>query len=85
MQRELNITSGYVSIESDRAPAIKMGMSSGGRSVFAKFAKITSTPEYGYIPNGGNLILLFDQSGCQIDIVCGDFLNAESGQDSFTV
>lgn len=85
MQRELNNASGYVSIESDRTPGIKMGMPSRGRSVFAKFAKVTSTPEYGYIPNGGSCFLLFEQSGCQINIVCGDFLNAERGQDSFSV
>ena len=85
MQRELNNASGYVSIESDRTPGIKMGMPNGGRSVFAKFAKATSTPEYGYIPNGGSWFSLFEQSGCQIDIVCGDFLNAERGQDGFSV
>ena len=60
-------------------------MPSGGRSVFAKFAKVTSTPAYGYIPNSSSLILLFEQSGCQIDIVCGDLLNAEGRQNGFTV
>jgi hypothetical protein len=30
-------------------------MPSGGRSGFAKIAKVTSTPEVGYIPNGGSL------------------------------
>lgn len=85
MQRELNNASGYVSIESDRTPGIKMGMPSRGRSVFAKFAKVTSTPEYGYIPNGGSCFLLFEQSGCQIDIVCGDLLNAERRQNGISI
>ena len=85
MQRELNITSGYVSIETDRTPGVKMSMPSGGRSVFAKFAKFTSTPEIGFIANGGSLILLFEQSGCQIDIVCGDLLNAEGRQNGFSI
>ena len=85
MQRKLNITSRYVSIESDRTPEIKMGMPSRGRSVFAKFAKVTSTPAYGYIPNSSSLILLFEQSGCQIDIVWGDLLNAERRQNGISV
>ena len=54
-----------------------MGMPSGGRSVFAKFAKITSTPECGYIPNGGSLFLLLEQTGCQVNIVGGDLPDAE--------
>ena len=62
-----------------------MGMPNGGRSVFAKFAKVTSTPAYGYIPNSSSLILLFEQSGCQIDIVCGDLLNAERRQNGISI
>lgn len=58
-----------VSIESDRTPSIKMGMPSKGRNVFTKFAKVISTPEHEYIPNGGSCFLLFEQPGCQIDIV----------------
>lgn len=85
MQRELNHASGYVSIGSNQTPGIKIGMTSGGRSVFAKFAEITSTPECGYIPNGGSWFLLFEKSGCQIDIVYGNFLNAERGQDGFSL
>ena len=41
-------------------------MPSGGRSSFAKFAKVTSTPDFGYIPNGGSCFLLLEQSGCQV-------------------
>ena len=54
-----------------------MGMPSGGRSDFAKFAKVTSTPECGYIPNGGRLFLLLEQTGCQVNIVGGDLPDAE--------
>ena len=54
-----------------------MGMPSGGRSGFAKFAKVTSTPECGYIPNGGSLFLLLEQTGCQVNIVGGDLPDAE--------
>ena len=60
-------------------------MPNGGRSVFAKFAKTTSTPECGYIPNGGSLFLLLEQAGCQVNIVCGDLLNAEGRQNGFAV
>ena len=85
MQRELNHASGYVSIGSNQTPGIKIGMTSGGRSVFAKFAEITSTPECGYIPNGGSLFLLLEQAGCQVNIVCGDLMDAEGRQNGFTV
>ena len=54
-----------------------MGMPSGGQSSFAKFAKVTSTPECGYIPNGGSLFLLLEQTGCQVNIVGGDLPDAE--------
>ena len=62
-----------------------MGKPNGGQSVFAKLAKITSTPGNGYIPNDGSVVLLFKQAGCQINIVCGDILNAEVWQNGFTV
>ena len=54
-----------------------MGIPSGGRSCFAKFAKVTSTSGFGYIPNGSSCFLLLEQSGRQVNIVCGDLLNAE--------
>ena len=85
MQRELNHANRYVSIGLNQTSCIKIGMTSGGLSVFAQFAEITSTPEGGYIPNGGSWFLLFEKSGCQIDIVYGNFLNAERGQDGFSV
>ena len=66
-------------------PRLKMGMPSGGRSCFAKFAKVTSTPGNGYIPNGGSLFLLLEQAGCQVNIVCGDLMDAEGRQNGFTV
>ena len=62
-----------------------MGMPSGGRSGFAKFAKETSTPGYGYIPNGGSLFLLLEQTGCQVNIVGGDLPDAERRQDGISV
>ena len=62
-----------------------MGMPSGGQSSFAKFAKVTSTPRNGYIPNGGSLFLLLEQTGCQVNIICGDLLDAEGRQNGFTV
>ncbi|WP_428226092.1 hypothetical protein [Flintibacter sp.] len=45
-------------------------------------AKISSNPEYGYIPNISSCFLLFEQSGGQINIVYEDFLSAERGQDT---
>ena len=62
-----------------------MGMPSGGRSDFAKFAKVTSTPGYGYIPNGGSVFLLLEQTGCQVNIVCGDLPDAEGRQNGISV
>ena len=82
---ELNIASGYVSIDADRTPSVKMGTPNRGRSACAKFAKVTSTPKDGYIPNGGSLFLLLEQAGRQINIVCGDLLNAKGRQNGFTV
>ncbi|NLE27961.1 MAG: hypothetical protein GX625_22000 [Clostridiaceae bacterium] len=35
-------------MNTNRTPTVKIGMPSGDRSVFAKFAKVTSTPENGY-------------------------------------
>lgn len=69
----------------NQTPTPKMGKPNGGRSVFAKFAKITSTSGNGYIPNDGSVVLLLKQAGCQINIVCGDILNAEVWQNGFTV
>ena len=69
----------------NRTSNVKMGMPNGGRSVFAKFAKVTSTSGNGYSPNGGSLVLLLKQAGCQVNIVCGDLLNAEGRQDGLTV
>ena len=63
---------------------VKIGMPNGGRSSFAKFAKVTSTPEDGYNPNGGSLFLLLEQAGCQVNIVCGEFLNAEGWQNGLS-
>lgn len=54
LTKDLNIASGYVSMNIDRTPTVKMGMPNGGRSCFAKFAKVTSTSGFGYIPNGGS-------------------------------
>lgn len=85
LTKDLNIASGYVSMNINRTPSVKMGMPSGGRSVFAKFAKVTSTSGFGYIPNGGSCFLLLEQSGCQVNIVCGDLLNAEGWQNGFSV
>lgn len=62
-----------------------MGMPIGGRSHFAKFAKLTSTPGDGYIPNGGSFYLLLEQTGCQVNIVGGDLLNAEGRQNRLSV
>ena len=69
----------------NQTPTPKMGKPNGGRSDFAKFAKITSTSGNGYIPNDGSVVLLFKQAWCQINIVCGDLLNAEVWQNGFTV
>ena len=85
LTKDLNIASGYVSMNIDRTPTVKMGMPNGGRSCFAKFAKVTSTPGNGYIPNGGSWFLLLEQAGCQVNIVCGDLLDAEGRQNGFTV
>ena len=78
----MNIASGYVSMNINQTPTPKMGKPNGGRSVFAK---ITSTSGNGYIPNDGSVVLLLKQAGCQINIVCGDILNAEVWQNGFTV
>ena len=85
LTKDLHIASGYVSMNINRTPIVKMGMPSGGRSCFAKIAKVTSTPGNGYIPNGGSLFLLLEQTGCQVDIVCGDLLDAERRQNGFAV
>lgn len=85
LTKKLNIVSGYVSIETDRTPSPKNGHAKRRSKCFAKFAKVTSTPAYGYIPNSSSLILLFEQSGCQIDIVCGDLLNAERRQNGISI
>jgi len=68
-----------------RTPSAKMGMPSGGRSTFAKFAKVTSTPGCGYFPNSGSLFLLLEQTGCQVNIVSGDLLYAKGRQNRVSV
>ena len=52
---------------------------------FGKFAKITSTPGCGCIPNDGSLFLLLEQTGCQVNIVGGDLLYAEGRQNGVSV
>ena len=66
----------------NQTPTPQMGKPNGGQS---DFAKITSTSGNGYIPNDGSVVLLFKQAWCQINIVCGDILNAEVWQNGFTV
>ena len=82
---ELYIVSGYVSMNINRTSNVKMGTPNGGRSGFAKFAKVTSTPGFGYISNGGSLVLLLEQTGCQVNIVGGDLPDAEGRQNGVPV
>lgn len=66
LTKDLNIASGYVSMNIDRTPTVKMGMPNGGRSSFAKFAKVTSTSGFGDIPNGGSCFYFLSRRGVRL-------------------
>nr|WP_325196967.1 hypothetical protein [uncultured Oscillibacter sp.] len=52
----------------NRAPTVKTGMPSGGRSVFAKFAKVTSTPGNGEGRQNGFTVQEAEQPVCGLVI-----------------
>lgn len=69
----------------NRTPTVKTGMPSGGRSFFAKFAKVTSTPGNGYSEWRQLGFYFLSRRGVRLISFVGDLLNAEGRQNGFTV
>ena len=77
LTKKLNIVSGYVSIETDRTPSPKNGHAKWRSKQFCKICISYFHLWIRIYSEWWQLFLLLEQSGRQVNIVCGDLLNAE--------